>query len=756
VLNLRTVLVVALLLLFAALLCPRRPSEKVDSPVSIADLDLPVLIHDRHPVEHWMDVLREGGSGSREALWSLFYRNDRSAEVVDFLKAELEQRRVGARRHPESSGRRFLHREIDVVLGDWGVDHDGLLLEEYWDPTRRNGRFATPEEVFAPPAEQSFASDEELLDRLDFPVRRTSIAAAVTLIARQREVEAAVRSLFHHLHRHEVATGNPFWGLGELDEWEEDDVLTIRALRWAWEHAGTAAERALAGLLADTAEPIAVKGFLLDRVGLRSLSRREIRDERALPAVLVELARGGPLAASARRELFRIGEVSGEPMEGLFDESCSHLWRRPLERPVLEDHLATAVRDLLASDESLEVSDRLAAWVRAREDGGEPSAEILLDMQKLCFIQRAVQRSERVLEAARPWLLEALERPGIIGREALRLLCHAGESGPPVREAYRRRLEAMERFEPEDLVEVPCLVEHDAQTLESLLRVLRRARRKECLHEQIASGGLLDVNRDDGIARVYAAYLDRAGVDEWYEMWEDGYNGRCTISPIDSRMTRVCKLGIDARRKRALGQSVAWETAKLWDVLECGYHRSGAAPTNYYSEAMYIIHELDLDAERFLEWGIWFLSHPRNLGFPSYHCAAVAKVLERMGLSEEQQTALTWTFADVPIEQRGRALELHEMTGIERVVDLRHRLYRGDMSVVPSIQQYSRLSPLDEWCLTEALRFGAARDREEVLVLIRDLGLSFPGLDEAVRRCAGDCDDRVRLQARELCALRGW
>jgi len=238
--------------------------------------------------------------------------------------------------------------------------------------------------------------------------------------------------------------------------------------------------------------------------------------------------------------------------------------------------------------------------------------------------------------------------------------------------------------------------------------------------------------------------------------FKDGYDGPCLIRPEDSKLARTCKLGIEARRKRRLGLGVDRETAELWKVLERGYPENGAAPTNYYSEAMHVIEELDLDEERFLDWGTWFISRPDRAPYHSYNCCAAEKVLERLGVSVEQQQALTRMFAPVPPGHGRRALELAERTGIERVVDGRLRMYRGDLSQVRGIRRCTRLSALDRWYLSEVLWRGWARDREKVLGLVEELDLAGPELEDAVRRCAGDCDDRVRVLAREVCDRRGW
>ncbi len=454
--------------------------QEEQRPDPFDELPLPALQYRSRPVGEWIELYRESEGTSREALWSVFYWDDRSPEVIEFLREELKRSwDVYPPRHQDivgwnTSTAGTLRREVDAILDHWGVEHECLGMKKYWDPSMYS-YLSEPRrtvDAFPPPVPLLEGSNEELLELLRSGNEDERGRAALTLIARQHEVGVAVRAHLHHLY----ATGPA------RDE-----------SRWVWRFARSAAEHALAELLADPAESVAVKAFLLDEVGLRSLAWQGIQDEHALPPVLAELALEGPLAESARRELFALCRVeTGRYTLATFDVKSTRVGVFSMERPFVEEQLARVVRAYLEADPR-ERGVRLTEGIlRCFATGGDsvgPTLADRYDAQRQYEIRQPVRKSELVLAAARPWLIETLDRPGPVGREALRLLCLAGEHGPEVRAAYRRALDGMERFDEETLDAVPCLGQHDAETLASFTRVFERTERKNLLYCQIVAGG---------------------------------------------------------------------------------------------------------------------------------------------------------------------------------------------------------------------------------------------------------------------------
>lgn len=719
------------------------PEESFRDP--FAGLPLTALQYRSRPVGEWIELFRESKGTSREALWSVFYWDDRSPEVIEFLREELKRSwEVYPPRHQDivgwnTSTAGTLRREVDAILDHWGVEHECLGMKEYWDPSMYSylSKPRRTVDAFPPPVPLLEASNEALVELLRSGVGDERGRAALTLIARQHEVSVAVRAHVHHLY----ATGPA-----------RDESL------WVWRFARSATERALAELLADPAESVAVKAFLLDEVGLRAMAWQRIQDERALPPVLAELALEGPLAESARRELFALCDVETPRYAlGDFDVRSTRAGVISMERPFIEKLLARVVRAYLEADPR-ERGVRLTEGIlRCFAVGGNsvgPTLADRYDAQRLFEIRQAVHRSELVLAAARPWLIETLDRPGLVGREALRLLCLAGEHGPEVRAAYRRALDGMERFDEETLDAMPCLGQHDAETLASLKRVFERAERKDLLYCQIVAGGLLDTSREDGIARTLVDYAERSGVNLWCWLHHDGYEGTCTLRPEDEKVTRVDKLILNASSKASRGEEVSQELAGLWKILEDGYHEQGLSSFGWYERAIWEVGKLDPDEARFADWGIALM-----LDFWKtwdYHTLAVADILAKRELTRRQQAALCHADVTVLDDDWGSFFASQGEAAIERVVDVRRRAYLGRMKDLRNVLKITRMSTLDESVLLQGLEQGAARDRELGLEIIGELDLDTPALREAALARTGDCDDDVRAAAKALRDARGW
>jgi len=506
---------------------------------------------------------------------------------------------------------------------------------------------------------------------------------------------------------------------------------------------------------------VALKRFLLEEVHPCGSIYHRLRDDHDLPRVLADLAcEEGPLADGARRELFGAVWVAWTPGWGAFYDSGWQPGVDSIEQPRIEKQLARVVRAWLESDLRARGVRLEEEVLRAFSQGGNSLGTTLedrYDAQKLAEVWRAVRRSEPVLAVARPWLIEKLERPGLVGRQALKLLCRVGEHGPEVKAAYLRVLG--ELLEPRLLDEsrlevVPCLSVHDDETLAMLTRVFEKTKQKELLRFALAAGGCLSSSEEGGLGRAFAEYLDREHVDYWAFLYTLGYPGPCPILEDDGIDARVDKLSINARFRRARGEEPAEESAALGALLEAGFPENGSSPGDWFNRAIWAVDELDLDPERFPEWGIAaLLDYWNEFGL---HQDSIGRALARMELSRRQQAALCHVDVDVLCGDWPELFARQGVAGFERIVDLRRDAYLW-VGNLPAVLRVTRPSALDVEYLRLALTQGGARDRELALEVITEfVSLDVPVLREAALRRLTDCDDGVRTAAARAREARGW
>lgn len=742
---------------------PQEASAERADP--FASLTLPALTYRSRPASEWLERFLASGGTSREALWSLFWWDERSPEVVEALREELaRQRRASESRDGSVSGwdtsaERTARREIDAILDHWQVPHECLSMEEYWDRTMKDEGCRDPADVFALPALLP-DDDAVLLGRLSEGDPRSRIAAATTLVARQRAVRPAVRAIVRALHEEWGDSLAPSAGEASSDHLA---LLTTLGFTWAWRFAGSDASRAIAELLADPEEPEALKRFAVDVLRPGSSFSHWLRDDRDLPRVLADLAcEGGALADAARRELFEAAGLGWWPV-GTFP--VDYGWRigvDSLDRPLIEEQVARAVRALLATDlraRGVPLDEGVLRAFSRKGNSVGTTLEDRYDAQKLLEIWEAVRRSEPVLAVARPWLIEKLERPGLVGRKALRLLCRVGEHGPEVKTAYLRVLG--ELLEPRLLDEaglefVPCLSAHDDETLAMLTRVFEKTKHVELLGDALAAGGFLESSEDGGLGRAFAEYLDRERVDRWWLLYAVGYPGPCEILEDDDVEVRVGKLSINARYRRSCGEEQVEESAALWALLEAGDPGMDSVQGGWFDCAIQAVDELDLESERLAEWGIAaLLDYGNEFGL---HQDAIGDVLARRQLTRRQQAELCHVDVDYFLADHDWS-ELFARQGeaaIERIVDVRRDAYLRPGRLC-DVLRITRPSALDVEYLRLALTQGLSRDRELALEILADFAsLDTPTLREATLRCLTDCDDGVRAAAARAREARGW
>lgn len=186
----------------------------------LSQLFLPRQECTKRPVTEWLERLRQStGRDAHDALWCVYWTNDRSPVVIEQLNS------IYACASPN------LAREIDVVLTEWEVPHasaapcwiaessggpatpeqvdldfagelgwhaedlDSVLPERDWHPRKGLGCYISPRGLFAVPLRPVDLPNAELVRALDSTDRIAQAEAAVTLALRRQPVTRALRAL---------------------------------------------------------------------------------------------------------------------------------------------------------------------------------------------------------------------------------------------------------------------------------------------------------------------------------------------------------------------------------------------------------------------------------------------------------------------------------------------------------------------------------------------------------------------------------
>jgi len=693
-------------------------------------LVVPAVDHGTRSVDEWLARFRAGGPEAREALWCLYYADERFPRVIDALRDGLGG---------------DLRCDVDAVLTDWEIPHDPLSPAHFG---------VSGGESFEARLGMSSASfdvrpwlldlpEEELLAALDSGARPRRARAALSLVARHREVERALRALVEWLGESRVTWRTSLWAREGETELDGEDALGILGFAWAWRFAGEEAERVLAELLLDASVDLELRRFVLERLVPRSTYDRRPAREPRLRAALLDLTAGGPLADGARAELATLVGAAPAGRVRPFDEA--HLHRRSLG---------------LVAPEDDELRARLVAeWIEA--EGPAPSIDSELELLgRLTF---SVLGAPQTLEVARPWLEARLERPGRVGEEALRALCHAGESGSRVRAAYVAHVEFLQpdRDEvdpPRKLRErVPCLRQHDDRTAEALAALVRRCESPmELLPAMEAAGWITD----PAPPLAFEFFVAQAAVTDPEALWGAldfrGYAGPCELLVTDSAWTRVATLGIRARGELRRGRDARAEAAELWTILERGNPKTGGSPNDFHMRAMRLVCELDLDPERFTDYALGLLMSESE-SYLSYPRTTAVRLLAGMDLDRRQQGLLCrMRTGPLPVDGWQELLASQGRASVERAVDLRRDLYAGRPRALQALLRVTKPSALDRRYLLDQLEHGTAVQRREALEMVRNFELDAPEIAAGVRARRADGDPRVRELAADLCRRREW
>lgn len=240
-------LALALMLSLAAAQTPADP---------FADVFLPAFEYAKHPVEHWMQEFEKSEGKSTDALWCIYYCDRRTSEVLDFLHRWRGKLPDPQPRPSSITGNaRNVAREIEAILIDWNVLRDPLPPQwpeegpgrriqtldgdvyEYVKPRPHEGDpdapyVELPSGLFARPTRLSSASEADLLADLGSTDRSALAAAAVTLIARDRQLDRALQALMHRVTR-DGADHARDWGAWSDSSYQTNELFVYSGLsRW--------------------------------------------------------------------------------------------------------------------------------------------------------------------------------------------------------------------------------------------------------------------------------------------------------------------------------------------------------------------------------------------------------------------------------------------------------------------------------------------------------------------------------------------
>jgi hypothetical protein len=118
-------------------------------------------------VSEWLSIVRRGGRDVREALWCLFYADERSPRVLDALR-EIEK----------SSTNDEARRIADAILCHWRAEHEAMGAAAYRAPRSA----VAPNALFPPPVHPAELADDALESALRSESIDESSSAAIAWI----------------------------------------------------------------------------------------------------------------------------------------------------------------------------------------------------------------------------------------------------------------------------------------------------------------------------------------------------------------------------------------------------------------------------------------------------------------------------------------------------------------------------------------------------------------------------------------------
>jgi hypothetical protein len=579
------------------------------------------------------------------------------------------------------------------------------------------------------------ASSSDLVELLKSDDSDVAKSAACTLIARREFIAPTLLSFL------ERADKKP-----QLSTWDETTrrprTTWSELLDWTRAQLGSAVADMLAMRLAaanDDTQRLHVLDFAL-------VARADLRSA----AVAIAALRDAPDPLGERaRSLFALLSDEQVPFGGGWDDWGDGWF-----------HYAYVT----AAYDDPELEENLARVWAPRLTEAAARADIPIEL--LRHVHLAGLRSARVRDACEPTLLELAKRDDALGLEALRLLCHFGSKAPLVRERYMARMTSWNDFTTNGLDKIPCLQHHDERSLAALRAVFDRANSKSVFEDRLACAGLIDGT----VEPMAQTLLERLADASYAYTVEKEFRGILPVSAGDSKIARVHKYALTIAAKRAHGLDWSQEAHDYASILRGGYPESGAGGYNDYFEWGFVnaIH-LKLTTPEFVDAALKVAEDGDVLdggtGF-DLHVNYACDLLAIAELTPEQKARFykaaphrasgpdTWQGITL-IENHERGTDIGK-DALERVVDYRRDLYRGEWESLNDILAVTHLIPRDETFLLAALDRGSVAARSFGLDLVDEHKLDTPSIRAAIAKLANDCDRKTRELARKIRSECGW
>lgn len=690
-----------------------------------ADLFLPAFEYKTKSLTEWASIFEGGGEGSGDALWCIYYWDDRSDPVCEVLRS-----RLGEELDPEVVG------DIEAILNHWGVEHvqrrvPSVPRPEWIDDGEG---FALQTIPFSPPIPPLDRGTEDLLAALEGNDAVNQARAAIALIGHEPHVERAVHALVRSLAR------DPEWWSGRTPENPPRSVLARDvlglALEWCIEFAGTAADQALIRLLADEKAGDDLRRFILEKVSFSTHSEVGVFG----PTLLELSARDDDVGDLAvLKALFMVlgwnWDIGHLPGHGTPYRSAS--W--PVSVSGLD---APAEEDLIAS--------ALTHYLTRRIRSGTLRVENVRDSIG------AFVFSARVRERIAPTLWSLTERADDVGVAALYGLCWAGVDTPDLRRRYIEVIDRVRDVSDATIRWIPCLATHNGATRSALERLYARAASmdRSAFLWPFAIGGLLD----PGVSEVGQRFLDDL-VDStdslWFRLYGLGYRGEPAVRDSDGPMDRLMKHAIAVRTMREQGKDPATRIEALLEILRKSEEPYGrkAPSEDHFHTGYWIVRDLDLADREFLDASLEFM-----LDTKGFHQRSTARMLHAYPLDRRQQAILCQASSYHGVRHFWPVLAAQGEASLERVGEIRALMAEGvrdfrarsprlDLDILAAVLQITRASVQEESWLAKALRSGVCADRVTTLDLIRTHRVDTPAIRRGVKAAIRDVDSRVREAA---------
>jgi len=654
----------------------------------------------------WVAELHRRQLASTDALWSLYYIDDRSEAVV----AALE-------RCCKESTDRVARCVSDTVLIAWQIPHDLLPPQDYI----ASGDPVPVATLFLPPLAMKTVDAAQCAIDLHGTDVRASLSAAEALILSGHHADKALTELLTRvraLREAAIESSNP-----------ETLMDSRRVQNWARKFAGSAFGAAVGALL-EGEQDDASKAL----AWFRLLEEDRVSATGALPAIQRLSARQDSLGQRARAWIANLVHPRAPADE--WELHATLKYARESD-PYVDEAVAEYVTTQNASTLAV----------------GADAAGMLANLHDLILTNAAL--------AARwtPVLREFVKRDDATGLEALRILSHLGDDSPIVRARYLDFVRAW-RFTADRVGRVPCRKHHDPETLTAFTELFQRAPAKDEFQQQLEFAGLTDSSKTP-LARAFLDSFDRhRGISPW--LVGAGWRGLVEVDATARRAAQVNRIALNIATKHDLGQDYASDEAQLVAILDLPYDQDGA--DGYDDQVQWGFGhaaDLGLHSPGLVRAALHYLDLG---GFPNgfdAHVDSARSFLEDAVLTLDQQAEVErrlgsgeygvgWRCSNPAHARRGAV-------ALEHAVRLRSMLYRGDIGALEYLLKATVPSPCDEAYWLVQVDRGSADERLAALKLANVYGLDSPEVRDAFERHAlDDLDRKVRTTAKTIRAARGW